>query len=267
MGARQVGGQEMSANPQASVTAQVFEIYIKVSPQAIRKAITTPEWAASHGYQGSITADYLKRRAVVLAAVALLHVLAIYVFGREFAQSHSIDVSTIEVRFIPQARPEQPPAPPPSLSADALTESRPIHISPPEISVVVPFEESVPGTTITSEAVADTEAKTHYFDAAGVSTRPRPLSTLHVAERYPRASVLAKESGKSVMNICISAFGTVDSVELTTSSGFTRLDHAALAIGRSYLFEPATRDGQPVPVCVPYHINFRINVGGQRIRK
>jgi hypothetical protein len=36
----------MSTQPQASVNTQVFEIYIKATPQAIWEAITSPEWTA-----------------------------------------------------------------------------------------------------------------------------------------------------------------------------------------------------------------------------
>ena len=34
------------------LTTQVYEIYIKASPQAIWDAITSPEWTAKYGYRG-----------------------------------------------------------------------------------------------------------------------------------------------------------------------------------------------------------------------
>ena len=39
-----------------SVTTQIYEIYIKATPQAIWDAITTPEWTAKYGYGG--TSEY-----------------------------------------------------------------------------------------------------------------------------------------------------------------------------------------------------------------
>ena len=42
----------MSTGPQASMNTQVFEIYIKASPQTIWEAITSPEWNEKYGYQG-----------------------------------------------------------------------------------------------------------------------------------------------------------------------------------------------------------------------
>lgn len=34
------------------VTTQIYEIYIKATPQAIWNAITSPEWTAKYGYRG-----------------------------------------------------------------------------------------------------------------------------------------------------------------------------------------------------------------------
>ena len=35
-------------------TTQVYEIYIKASPEAIWRAITDPDWTARYGYKGPI---------------------------------------------------------------------------------------------------------------------------------------------------------------------------------------------------------------------
>ena len=35
-------------------TTQVYEVYIKASPQAIWDAITSPEWTVKYGYQGAV---------------------------------------------------------------------------------------------------------------------------------------------------------------------------------------------------------------------
>ena len=44
----------MSTDTKASVTTQVYEVYIKASPQAIWDAITSPEWTVKYGYQGAV---------------------------------------------------------------------------------------------------------------------------------------------------------------------------------------------------------------------
>lgn len=48
----------MAANAQAGMTTtQVYEIYIKASPQAIWDAITSSEWTTKYGYGGPVEYD------------------------------------------------------------------------------------------------------------------------------------------------------------------------------------------------------------------
>jgi len=88
--------------------------------------------------------------------------------------------------------------------------------------------------------------------------RPRPISGPRGADRYPNASLKAKESGTVEMNICVSPAGGVDSVEVAQSSGFPRLDQVALGIAAEYRFQPATREGHPVAACAHYRIVFKV---------
>lgn len=47
----------MSTQAEASLSTQVFEIYINASAQAVWDAITNPEWNAKYGYRGPMTYD------------------------------------------------------------------------------------------------------------------------------------------------------------------------------------------------------------------
>jgi len=47
----------MSADTKAGVTTQVYEVYIKASPQAIWDAITSPEWSTKYAYKGRVEYD------------------------------------------------------------------------------------------------------------------------------------------------------------------------------------------------------------------
>jgi uncharacterized protein YndB with AHSA1/START domain len=47
----------MSPDTQARVTTQVYEIYIKASPQRIWDAITSPEWTVKYGYRGALEVE------------------------------------------------------------------------------------------------------------------------------------------------------------------------------------------------------------------
>jgi len=45
----------MAAGSKAGIaTTQVYEVYIKVSPQAIWEAITSPEWTVKYAYRGAV---------------------------------------------------------------------------------------------------------------------------------------------------------------------------------------------------------------------
>jgi uncharacterized protein YndB with AHSA1/START domain len=50
----------MTDSDRPAPTTQIYEVYIKATPQAIWDAITTPEWTARYGYQGP--AEYELRR-------------------------------------------------------------------------------------------------------------------------------------------------------------------------------------------------------------
>lgn len=47
----------MANDTKASVTTQVYEVYIKASPQAVWDAITKPEWTERYAYRGRVEYD------------------------------------------------------------------------------------------------------------------------------------------------------------------------------------------------------------------
>lgn len=89
-------------------------------------------------------------------------------------------------------------------------------------------------------------------------TAPRPLRGPNESNWYPRESLLARETGRPTVKICISETGAVTHAEIAVSSGYERLDRAAVAISLEYLFAPAKHDGKPIATCAKYRIRFRI---------
>ena len=53
----------MATDTKTGVT-QVYEVYIKATPQAIWDAITTPEWTVKYGYKGATTLRPSTRRCL-----------------------------------------------------------------------------------------------------------------------------------------------------------------------------------------------------------
>jgi protein TonB len=80
-----------------------------------------------------------------------------------------------------------------------------------------------------------------------------------VTPDYPPTSKRLGEEGRAVVNVYVLADGRVGDVRLLESSGYERLDAAALAhVQRDWKFEPARRDGQAVATWGAFGVTFQI---------
>jgi TonB family protein len=69
------------------------------------------------------------------------------------------------------------------------------------------------------------------------ATPPKPIQTQ--APEYPKEEEDAGHGGRVVLKFSVSETGAVENVEVATSTGFPKLDEAALAAARNWKFEPA----------------------------
>jgi periplasmic protein TonB len=76
---------------------------------------------------------------------------------------------------------------------------------------------------------------------------------------YPAVSRLRDEEGTVVVKIMITPYGTVGDVQLEKSSGFSRLDDAALKAVRDWKFAPARRGSQAIATWVNVPVTFVLN--------
>ena len=65
---------------------------------------------------------------------------------------------------------------------------------------------------------------------------------------YPEAARRRGEAGTAVVRFVVGATGQVESIQLRHSSGYARLDEAALDALRSSTCRPHRENGMPVPV-------------------
>lgn len=72
----------------------------------------------------------------------------------------------------------------------------------------------------------------------GVISRPPP--------EYPAISIENEEEGKVSIEIVVEANGSVSSARVAKSSGYRRLDNAALAAFKAGRYKPKTDDGTPI---------------------
>jgi len=85
---------------------------------------------------------------------------------------------------------------------------------------------------------------------AGYAFRPDP------ADYYPSASRELNEQGVTKIKLCYDDRGIPAQVTLDESSGFTRLDEAAMRYGKAMRIRPGRIDGQPQSGCVTVPVRF-----------
>jgi len=201
----------------------------------------------------------LSRKTVILSAITSLHVLLVYLLPIGDPDSSRLHAAVTEAEIIPAPRNPGPPPPPLPVMLQA---SRSFEIPPVQITIDVPAEPAQSIRSIDTQESRSSEAPVDASTPPQIDpfpvVRPRPIDGPRGIDRYPSASIKARESGTVVMKICVTPQGSVATVELARSSGFPRLDKAALGMAAEYRFRPATREGHPIAVCANYNIIFKV---------
>jgi periplasmic protein TonB len=86
--------------------------------------------------------------------------------------------------------------------------------------------------------------------------RPVPLSC--PPPSYPPASIRDGEEGQVLVRMQIAATGRVCAVEVVHSSGFPRLDEAAVSAVRAWRFAPMTDGRSSVKVQIEHPLAFQL---------
>jgi periplasmic protein TonB len=202
-------------------------------------------------------------RSLVLIAILALHVLAIYALAQGFSPTRArLGPMISQVQLIQYEKPQPPTllAAPPRLSVD-LYNFRSAPIVAPEITLRAPVDPPapapMPAASVEQASVSVSSAPSRGAGAL-LTRKPRAVYVPNGRDRYPPNSIRAKESGEPIVTICISASGAIESVQIAKSSGYGRLDQAAVGIGEEARFKPAMQNGDPVAACMNYRIRFAI---------
>lgn len=91
--------------------------------------------------------------------------------------------------------------------------------------------------------------------AVADSATPVPLS--QPAPRYPQEALSRNIGGTVRVRATVAPDGSVERMDVATSSGNRYLDRAALDAVRRWTFKPATRNGQPVSAEVVVPLDFK----------
>lgn len=142
----------------------------------------------------------------------------------------------------PAPRPVGPPQPPSPNATAAVAEPQPLVAPAP------------PAPAVAAAPAPAVEAAPAPAKVELPSTRAEYLQ--NPAPNYPPASRRAGEQGKVVVRVLIGTDGTAREAELRQSSGFERLDRAAVDTVRKWRYVPGKRNGVPEAMWFDVPINF-----------
>lgn len=196
----------------------------------------------------------LPARAWVLAVVIALHVVT---FAALIAQRHIAQTPppplVVELLSIPEAQALPPEAPPITIDVPVVVVTPPvfeIEERLPALAVVVADQPPpMPAPTAPITGVAQTPSTAVAQTPSTVSGGDLSASMIEaVPPKYPYESRRLKEQGTVVLDVLLSPSGMVEQVGVRSSSGFSRLDKAALEAVRRWRWSPTVRNGLPVAV-------------------
>ncbi|HLS81527.1 MAG TPA: energy transducer TonB, partial [Steroidobacter sp.] len=131
---------------------------------------------------------------------------------------------------------------------------------PPEISIELPAEAPTRAITqTTSERPTapppPVAAPPPVQRVAPRSDPRRPLSQ----PQYPPASRRAGEEGTVILEVLVLENGRVGDARIKQSSGYSRLDEAALReVKRTWRLRPGTENGKPVQMWGQFAVTFKL---------
>jgi periplasmic protein TonB len=208
-------------------------------------------------------------RLVGIAIVALLHVGIGYALVNGLAQRTVEAIRPPIVAKIIEAPP--PPKPPaPKSPAPRLAPPPPLFVPPPEVRIAPPPAPPPRAVTAVTKAPPPVAAPPAPAPVAAPPAPPAPKSEpvrsearLDLAQsrepEYPAASRRAREQGSVLVQVLVGLDGRPLEAKLVESSGYPRLDQAALAgIKDGYRFVPASLDGRPVQSWFTFKFTWKL---------
>ncbi|HVU20953.1 MAG TPA: TonB family protein [Rhizomicrobium sp.] len=144
-------------------------------------------------------------------------------------------------------QPKPPPPPPPQVDLPP-----PPVAPPPEINIQT--EAPVSPITVTNKPPPPPQP-VHQAISTPVSVG-RP----HVCQQnYPEVSVRLNEEGTTLLSFKVMTDGSVSDVTVAKSSGYSRLDDAAVSCASRWHYKPQTVDGTPVVASWQANVQWKLH--------
>lgn len=205
----------------------------------------------------AISTPMLSRRALVILGIVVLHIAGGYIINSGLAvKAVKAVFAPIETTLIEEIKEadDKPPPPPPKIEA-----TPPPFVPPPDIVFDLPVERTQT-TAITATTKKPVERPPPPPPPKVERTPPKPNPRRPLSEPdYPPQSKRLGEEGATILRLYIMEDGRVSEAQIATSSGFPRLDEAAVKHAkRSWRFLPATEGGKPVAAWHDFRVVWRI---------
>jgi len=209
----------------------------------------------------------IKRNPVFLPSLMFVlaaHGALLYFLFKQQLIPPPEQLATLLVNFIPASRPKEqakpePPPPTPKPQPAKKPQSSQIVAETPVLSASEPVALSFqPEPEPAPEPVAVAEPSPTQMPP-GPITLSSELSIACPelnAPAYPPLSRRLGEEGKLVLRVELDEGGRVNIARVVTSSGFKRLDEAAMVAVKTWRCNPPQRNGQPVRAIALQPFNF-----------
>jgi protein TonB len=214
------------------------------------------------------------RHMSIAAAVVLFHIVALWAMQTGLLQRAMETVVQVQLLSTFIEPPQPKPAPLPPVQKPRLTPQPPAAVNaqallPPPMPLAI--EDSRPATNAPTGLVADpAPLPAITAPVIPVPVKPTPVAAptqielpssdaaylQNPAPVYPAISQRMGEQGKVVIRVLIGMDGTAQQAQVQQSSGFDRLDRAALTTVMHWRYVPGKRAGVPEAMWFNVPINF-----------
>ena len=195
------------------------------------------------------------QRVVSAALIVALHAAALYALAKVGPQLRTVTAHAPVMARIVDAPESERPKPQPPLVLPELTAPLP-DVQFIEIPINMQSDRAI---TVPVRMAASAPPPAAQEDRS----TPKLISSVEYlrepSPRYPPQSRRLREQGLVVLKVLIDELGNACEIEIESSSGYARLDHAAREAVQRAAFRPYIEDGAPRRALVLIPIEFYLN--------
>jgi TonB family C-terminal domain len=213
----------------------------------------------------------MKRNLIIICSVVAFHVAALWALQTGLLRRAVEIVVPVEIlsEFMTPTAPQAAPTPP--VPPKSTPVKQPVAKSPMPVRTVTPQPVAVANPAPSPTAPVSVTEQAPVLSAQQVASAvPPPAPTSPHVELpssnadylqnpkppYPALSKRLGEQGKVVVRVLIGTDGTAQQAEIRQSSGYERLDQAALGTVLRWHYVPGKRAGVPEAMWFNVPINF-----------